>query len=117
MAISKKDSRNIQVDGHYFKWRATGGDGWINIFVWPTDNDNAIAIAEVDYHHDRRKDGEDRISNSQIIVTNRMIRALILHIGVKRLIENQGQIDVGLIEAFYDVSKAVRNGRSLLNNK
>ena len=49
MTISKKESRNITVDGHEFKWRATGSDGGISIVVWPVKNDDSRVIAHVGY--------------------------------------------------------------------
>ena len=109
MAVSKKASRNINVDGHDFKWRATGNDGWISIVLWPVSNENSRVIASVDYHHDMKQVSEGHYtSQSQLVVTNRVIRELILHIGVERILENNGQLDVGKIEKFYDVSNALR---------
>lgn len=109
MAVSKKASRNINVDGHDFKWRATGNDGWISIVLWPVSNENSRVIASVDYHYDMKQVSEGHYtSQSQLVVTNRVIRELILHIGVERILENNGQLDVGKIEKFYDVSNALR---------
>lgn len=109
MAISKKGSRNISVEGHDFMWRTTGNDGWISIVVWPESNEESIAIANVEYHHDMEKVGDDDYySQSQLIVTNRVIRELILHVGVEVLLDNHGQIEVGRIEDFYDIQNAIR---------
>lgn len=109
MAIRKKESRNINVGGHDFKWRATGNDGWISIVVWPVSNEDSRVVASIDYHHDMKQVGEGHYtSQSQLVVTNRIISELILHVGVDKIVENHGQLNIGKIEAFYDVSKAVR---------
>ncbi|WP_223788200.1 hypothetical protein [Marinicella meishanensis] len=111
MAINKKNSRKIAVEGHDFRWRASGNDGWITVVVWPITNEDSRAVASVGYHHDFYRVSEGHYSSrSQLVVTNRMIRALILHTGVEVLLNNHGQIDVGHIEEFYDVENAVRGG-------
>jgi hypothetical protein len=111
MAISKKESRNISVGGHEFGWRASGSDEWITIIVWPKENEESRVVANVEYHHDLVQLGEGHFSSkSQLIVTSRIIRELILHVGVENILKNRGQLNIGSIEAFYDVSKAVRNG-------
>jgi hypothetical protein len=109
MAISKKGSRNITVKDHEFKWRATGNDGWITVIVWPVSNENSRIVASIDYHHDMKKVGEGRYSSqSQLVVTNRIIRELVLHVGIEKILNNQGQLNLGRIEEFYNVSNAVR---------
>jgi hypothetical protein len=109
VATSKKGSRNINVDGHDFKWRATGNDGWISIVVWPVSNEDSRVIASIDYHHDMKQVGEGHYtSQSQLVVTNRILRELILHVGVDKILENHGQLNIGRIEKFYDASKAIR---------
>ena len=110
MAVSKKGSRNISVEGYAFKWRATGNDGWITVVVWPDSNENSRAVATIEYHHDMKKINEGHFSSeSQLVVTNRIIRELILHVGVEKLLKNCGQINVGNIESFYNVENAVRS--------
>lgn len=109
MAVNKKGSRNISVEGKDFHWRVTGSDEVITVVLWPVSNENSRVIASVGYHHDMRKVTEGHhTSDSQLVVTNRVIRALILHVGVEEILNNHGQINVGPIEAFYDVSKALR---------
>ena len=110
MAVSKKGSRNISIDGHNFKWRATGNDGWITVVLWPVSNEDSRVVASIDYHHSMRKVAEGHYtSDSQILVTNRVIRELILHVGVEKILTNRGQLNAGSIEEFYDVSKALRS--------
>ncbi len=56
------------------------------------------------------KKGEGHYSsNSQLIVTNRMIRELILHIGVQKIITNHGQVNIGDIEKIYNIENVVRS--------
>ncbi len=109
MAISKKGSRNIKVNDHDFKWRASGNDGWITVVVWPTENEDSRAVAHIDYHNDWKKLDEGYFTaESQLIVTNRIIRELISHVGVDKFLSNHGQLNIGAIENFYDISNAVR---------
>ncbi len=110
MAVSKKGSRNIAVNNHKFRWRVTGSDEVISVVVWPTDNEDSRAVARVGYHNDWEESQDGiRTSKGQLIVTNRMVRELILHVGVEQLLENKGQINVGGIEEFYDIKGAVRS--------
>lgn len=108
MAVSKKGCRNLSVGEHKFKWRATGSDGWITVVLWPVTNEASRVVTHIGYHHDMRKIAEGHYrSESQLLVTNRVIRALILHVGVEKIINNHGQLNVGNIEDFYDVSKSL----------
>ena len=109
MAINKKRSRNITVEGHNFQWRATGSDLGITVIIWPVCNDNSLVIGSIDYHHDWKEIAKGHYtSQSQLIVTNRIIRELILHVGINEILNNNGQMNIGKIEDFYDVSKAIR---------
>lgn len=75
MAIGKKGSRNINVEGHDFKWRASGNDGWVTVVLWPVKNEDSRIVASIDYHHDMKEVGEGHYtSQSQLVVTNRVIR-------------------------------------------
>ena len=110
MAINKKGSRKISVDEHDFRWRATGNDDWISIVVWSSENENARVIATVGYHNDMQLSEDGGYSSkSQLLVTNRVIRELILYVGAEKLVNNQGQINIGRIEDFYNVSDALRS--------
>jgi len=109
LAVNKKGSRNIFVEGHDFKWRATGNDGWISVALWPVSNEDSLVIANIDYHHDMKQVSEGHFkSQSQLVVTNRVIRELILHVGVEKILENHGPLNIGRIEKFYNVSNALR---------
>lgn len=110
MALSKKGSRKIMVDDHEFRWRATGNDGWISVVIWPAENDDCRIVSSIKYHNDWKKTDEGEYSSkSQIVVTNRMIRTIILHYGVHELLQHSGQINLTAIEDIYDVSQAVRS--------
>ena len=110
MAVNKKGSRKIVVENHEFRWRATGNDDWISIVVWPNDNENSRVVADARYHHDWKKTAEGHyISNSQAIITNRIIREVILHVGVRKIVDGTGQLHLGAIEKFYDFKKAIRS--------
>jgi len=110
MTVSKKGNRNITVDEHDFKWRATGNDGWINIVLWPVSNEDSRVVASIEYHHEMKEVGEGHFtSQSQLVVTNRIIKELIMHVGVDKILNNQGQMNIGRVEGFYNVSNALRS--------
>ncbi len=110
MAVSKKGSRKIVLEGHEFRWRATGNDGWITVVIWPVENENFKIVGKTEYHHDWVEAEEGvRSSNSQIVVTNRMIKEVILHVGIKEILQGHGQKDIGAIEKIYDFNDAVRS--------
>ncbi len=109
MAISKKGSRKIVIEDTEFRWRATGNDGWISVVIWPVDNEASRIVGSVGYHHDWVKVSEDMsASSSQLVVTNRIIKEVIAHIGVQRILDNHGQLNIGAIEDIYKVKDAVR---------
>ena len=109
MGINQKGSRKIIVNDQEFRWRATGNDGGITLVLWPIENDNSRLVGEIDYHSSVVKTGEDCYSAiGQVVITNRMVREVILHYRVNYILENKGQINIGALENFFDVSKAVR---------
>lgn len=98
------------VDGHEFRWRATGNDGWISIIIWPTENDDSRVIGDVGYHHLwRDNDDGSKSSIGQVVVTNRMIRKIIEYIGPETIVSHKGQMNIGAIEDVFDVREAVRS--------
>ena len=110
MAINKKGSRKIIVDNKEFRWRATGNDGDITVIIWPVDNENSRLVGHMGYHHheQQRPDGSC-VSLSQALVTNRIVREVILQHGVRELISHNGQQDIGNIEAYFNMEYAVRS--------
>ena len=109
MAINKKGSRKIVVEDKEFRWRATGSDK-ISVVIWAVENEDSRLIGSVDYHHKAVKNNEGHYSSqNQLIVTNRMIREIILHYGVQKIIANQGQINIGDIENIYHIENAVKS--------
>ncbi len=114
MAVSKKGSRKIVVENHEFRWRATGNDGWVTVVIWPIENDDSRVVGTTEYHHDW-VEGDDGSysSKSQAIVTNRIIREVILHVGIKIILNGHGQIDIGAIENIYDFKKTVRSNNAI----
>ena len=110
MAISKKGNRNIVVDDIDFRWRATGNDDIITIVIWSASNENSRVVGRVGYHLELVEVSEGHYSsNSELIVTNRIIREIILHVGVQKILDNSGQLNIGDIEEIYEVKNAVRN--------
>jgi len=109
MAINKKRSRKIIIENEEFCWRATGSDDSITVIIWPVVNDSSRLVGSIDYHHNwvETKEGHHS-STSQLIVTNRIIKEIILHFGVQEIIKNYGQLNIGKIENIYNVENAVR---------
>ena len=109
MAVSKKNSRRIVVNDVEFRWRASGNDGWISVVVWPTCNDQSRLVSTVGYHHEGKLVSTDITTHHrQIVVTNRLVRQLILHFGIDFLVESCGQIDAGALETIVDIGDAIR---------
>lgn len=112
MAVNRKGSWKIVVDGHEFRWRATGNDDIVTLVVWPVENEGSKLIARAGYHHDWKDNGDGSFtSRSQAVITNRVVRAVILKYGADRLLRNKGQIDAGQIEDIFDMTRAVRSER------
>lgn len=110
MAINAKGSRKIVIDEYEFRWRATGNDGFISLVIWPVANDSLRLVGFSSYHHDWRDNGDGSYtSNSQIVITNRIVKAVIEHYGVDELHQQKGQINIGAIEDYFDMSQAVRS--------
>lgn len=112
MAVNKKDSRKIVVGEHEFRWRATGNDDFITVVIWPTENDRCRVIGTTKYHQSWMKHETEEGSytaDSQIVVTNRVIREVILHVGVEAMLAGNTPMKIGAIENFYDFSNAIRS--------
>ncbi|NQU42537.1 hypothetical protein HQ520_04580 [bacterium] len=109
MAINRKNSRRIVVNGCEFRWRATGNDGWITVVIWPTANMDFRMIASVGYHETYRQRSDiSGTATSQIVVTNRIIRKVIESVGIDNALRKKGQLIVGEIEGLFDIKDAVR---------
>ena len=109
MAINKKGSRKIVVDGHEFRWRATGNDGWITLVLWPVENEDSRLVGQIKYHSNIVQTDEGwRSATDQAVITNRMVKQVILHHGVDAVLRNKGQINIGSIKKIYDIENAVR---------
>jgi len=109
MAINKKGSRKIVVDESEFRWRATGNDGWISVVIWPVENENSRYVGSVGYYSKMEQVGNGwHRAVEQILITNRVIRAAILHYGVTEIIANDGQVNIGPLEEIIDINLAKR---------
>jgi hypothetical protein len=84
---SSKGSRRIVVHNVEYRWRATGDDGYISIGIWPANNVGPFISGTFNYHETwvNNSDGSGSSKGDQIVVTNRLIRRIIIHaIGVYR---------------------------------
>jgi hypothetical protein len=81
MARARKNSRHIIVEGVAFSWRAAGDDGCITLTIWPDILGGASICAHFGYHETwlPRGGGTYSSAGDQIVVTNRLVRRVILH--------------------------------------
>ena len=83
MAVSKKKSHRIEVDGVEYRWRATGNDGWISLTVWPDGRDGPPITGNFKYHETWVENGRTDHGpcysslGDQIVITNRLVRRVI----------------------------------------
>ena len=112
MAVSKKGSRKIIVNGIEFRWNATGNDGWITVIIWPADRDTIKITGEFGYHDEYMNVPDERgacaKTKGQIIITNRVIREVIEHVGIENILNLKGQLNLGNLEDIYDINNALR---------
>lgn len=112
MAVNSTGSRKIVVDGVEFRWRATGSDGWISVCVWPKANDRSRVHGRIDYDQTPvPKPGGVYHLHGQVVVTNRLIRRIVLHYGVAALLAGDAPIHSGPLESIIDVEDAVRSAK------
>lgn len=111
MAINSKGSRKIVVGGVEFRWRATGHDDGISITIWPRHNDVSIILARIGYHSTPVPNALGGYSVvDHLVVTNRLIRRIILHYGVDFMLVSTKKIDVGHLEEIAGIGDVVRAG-------
>jgi len=104
MAISKKGSRKIVVENQEFRWRLKRG----GVIVW-SDKNNCKVIGSVDFRNDKREVSKDHhVSEGYVVITNKIIKEVILHVGVKRIMESKGTINIGNLEDIKDFDKIER---------
>ena len=112
MAINKKASRKIIVCGIEYRWRATGNDGWISIVIWPVNKDDVRLTGTFIYHDDYENEPGNNHSfkkvKGQIIITNKIIRRIIESVGIEKIKNTKGQINLGSIEKIVDIKDAIR---------
>jgi hypothetical protein len=76
-----KNSRRLKVNDIEYHWRATGGDGYISIGIWPSNNIGPYIQGNLKYHETLIDNGDTirRSAGNQIVVTNKIIRRIIEH--------------------------------------
>ncbi len=108
MAKYKKGSRKIVIDSTEFRWSATGNDGWITVVIWAPNKDSLKLIGTFEYHHKYVESCGGWTLKGQIIITNRVIRKIIEHVGVNKILNSKGQLNLGDLEEIYDINNALR---------
>jgi hypothetical protein len=105
MSHSLKHSHRIVVNAIEYRWRAIGGDGWIKLAIWPSNGVGQAIGCGFGYHE---------TVESQIVITNRLVRRVILHsIDAESYNPNAAGIQLTIrdIEDKIDWSDAVRAKR------
>ena len=111
MAISKKGSRKIVVNCIEFRWKVTGNDGWITVVIWPVERDTVKITGKFGYHDEYINVLDERgtyVKTKGLIITNRVIRQVIEHVGIENVLNFKGQISLGNLEEIYDINNALR---------
>lgn len=112
MSINKKGSRKIMVENTEFRWSATGNDGWITIIICSLDSDTVKLVGTFQYHDEysiiKDERGAYKRTKGQIIITNRVIRQIILQVGIDKILSSKGQINLGELEKYYNINAALR---------
>lgn len=112
MAVNKRESRKITIEGIEFRWRASGNDGSITVIIWPVNRDTVRLIGNFEYHHEFIKHPDEsgcyKRIKGQIIITNRVIKKIIDHVTIGEIMNYKGQIDLGHLENIYDINNALR---------
>ena len=110
MAVSRKGSRLIVVDGVRFRWRAEGNDDFIQLVIWPDLRRGGGKIAcTFGYHQTQVPNGDGWSMTRQLIITNRIVRRVILHALAKGFdAAASGEMDLKCVDGVVDISDAVR---------
>lgn len=113
MARSKKQNRNITVNDVAYCWRATGDDGYIALTIWPNKLEGPAICANFDYHETwiPRGGGTHSSAGDQIVITNRIVRRVILH-AIERFAYNPARkgklLQIQHVDREIDVHDAIR---------
>lgn len=113
MTKSKKAARNISVNNIAYHWRATGDDGYINFTIWPQDLPGTTIHGNFSYHdtYNSHGDGSSKSQGDQIVITNRLIRKIILYCLEKEGYDpsqKQKQLNLKNCDQKIDWSEAIR---------
>ncbi len=55
-----------------------------------------------------RKEPDFNVATDQVVITNRIVREIILKYGVSSIVSKKGQISIGAIEDIFDIENAVK---------
>jgi hypothetical protein len=76
MALPKKNSRKINIDGIQYSWIASGNDDYIELVICSSTGDGQKLLAQFDYHP-IYIDKEETILEQQFIITPIVVRQVI----------------------------------------
>lgn len=75
MAIPRKGSRTIEVDGVSYRWKVTGNDMVIDVLIEEDNREGQKLRAMFDYHNET---SEGKMKKQERLVTPGVIKALIV---------------------------------------
>ena len=77
MALPKKDSRKINVDGHQYSWIASGNDGWIDLIICSSKGPGQKLLAQFDYHSFHVVMENSKLLKQKLSITPFIVRQVI----------------------------------------
>jgi len=113
MARPNKQTRHITVNDVAYSWRASGNDGYISLTIWPNTSDGPAIATNFSYHENlvRRADSCSSFPTRQIVITNRIVRRVIL-LAISQFEYNssiKGQlVHIPRVDQLIDIGDAIR---------
>ncbi len=81
MALPKKGSRKIIVDGYQYSWIASGNDDWIGLIICSANVPGQKLLAQFDYHSFRFTTENSTHLKQDLSITPFIVRQVI-HYGI-----------------------------------
>ena len=116
MARSLKGARHITVNEVAYRWRATGIDECTSAVIWPADpyrRPSGEIVCRFGYNQvcTPAGPGHWRLEH-QIVITNRIVRRIILHAIAAHRYEPAGSsrpLDLGVLDRVIGITDALRS--------
>ena len=79
MALPKKDSRRINVDGHQYSWITSGNDGCIDLIICSSECSGQRLLAQFDYHSFHMVAEDSKSLKQKLSITPFIVRQVIIY--------------------------------------